>query len=193
MSGAVVAYVRVSSVEQNPERQLIAVGDVDHVFEDRCSGGTRKRPALDELLRYIRAGDEVRISSMDRLARSVIDLHQIVDEMVSRGVTVRFMQEGQTVSPENTNGHMGRLLLSVLGAVSEFERAVIRERQAEGIAAAKNRGVYDRAPKLSLEQVEEAAAKVSMGVPKAQVARELGIGRTTLYKALNKEGRYEQG
>lgn len=190
MSGKKVAYVRVSTVDQNPERQLISIGDVDRVFEDKCSGGTRNRPALDDLFRYVREGDEVRVASMDRLARSVIDLHQIVDDLVSDGVTVCFIQEGQTVSPESGKGHMGRLLLSVLGAVSEFERAVIRERQAEGIAAAKQRGVYDRGPKLAPAQVEEMRQRVALGVPKAQVAREMGVGRTTLYKALSGEGRY---
>lgn len=89
VSGHTVAYLRVSSVDQSVERQRAAVGQVDKVFEDYASGGSRKRPQLDELLRYIRNGDQVRVASMDRLARSVIDLNQLTDEVLSKGAIHR--------------------------------------------------------------------------------------------------------
>lgn len=184
MDGQLAAYVRVSSIDQNPARQLEAIGIVDRVFVDRASGGSAAREALQELLTWARFGDEVRVHSMDRLARSVIDLHRIVDELVGRGVTIRFLKEGLSFN-QASNDPTARLMLGIMGSVAEFERALIRERQAEGIAAAKARGVYrGRKRALGPEDVQKARERVSGGVPKAQVARDLGVSRQTLYSAL---------
>lgn len=121
---------------------------------------------------------------MDRLARSLVDLHTIVEDLVSRGVSVRFLREGQTYSAKADP--IAKLMLGLIGSVAEFERAIIRERQAEGIAKAKARGVYKgRAKVLNEEQIAQARTWVGEGIPKAEVARRLGIGRTTLYKYLN--------
>ncbi|WP_256842258.1 recombinase family protein [Ornithinimicrobium cryptoxanthini] len=185
MVGQTVGYLRVSSQDQNLARQEEAIGQVDRCFIDKASGkGRAERPGLTELLGWVREGDTIHVASMDRLARSIVDLHQIVDEITATGVTVQFLKEGLSFSPDRSDP-TARLLLGVMGAVAEFERAIIRERQAEGISAAKARGVYKgRARKLTPAQVDEARQRVTMGVPKAVIARELGCSRQTLHTAL---------
>ncbi|MEJ6014474.1 recombinase family protein [Corynebacterium sp. H127] len=122
-------------------------------------------------------------TSMDRLARSLTDLSAIVTELTERGITVKFLKENQTYTADADP--IAQLMLGILGSIAQFERSLIRERQAEGIARAKARGVYTgRAPALTDEQVTQAKQWIGAGVPKAEVARRLGIGRTTLYKYL---------
>jgi len=180
-----VAYVRVSSIDQNLGRQLETIGDVDRVFEEKVSGGSRTdRVALLECIRYVREGDVVKVASMDRLARSLTDLREIVDEITGKGASVVFVKEQQTYS-RDTDDAIGRLMLNLLGAFAEFERTLIRERQREGIRLAQAAGKYKgRSKKLTEEQVAEARRLIETGVPKAAVARGLGIDRTTLYRAL---------
>nr|WP_172694240.1 recombinase family protein [Corynebacterium diphtheriae]QGA84576.1 GcrR [Corynebacterium diphtheriae] len=185
VTGQKVGYARVSSKDQNLDRQLAALKKekVFRIFTDTVSGSSTQRPGLDGALNYVRAGDQLIVVSMDRLARSLIDLHRLVDELTERGVSVKFLQEGQTYSLDSSP--VAKLMLGLLGSVAEFERAIIRERQAEGIAKAKARGVYKgRAKVLNEEQVAQAREWVSAGIPKAEVARRFGIGRTTLYKYL---------
>lgn len=193
MSGQIVAYARVSSVEQHLDRQRAAISDAVSVhrwFEDKASGGSTDRPALAALLAHVREGDEVVVASMDRLARSVPDLFGLVDGLVARGVSVRFLKEGQVYEPGPSSG-MSRLMLGILGSVAEFERDLIRARQAEGIAQAKRRGVYrGSTPRLGPDQIEEARTKVEAGVPVARVAREMRVSRQTLYDALGGKGAY---
>ena len=186
--GQVIGYVRVSSEHQNLARQLESIGEVDRLFQDKVSGGSRAaRVGLAECLRYIRDGDTVRVASMDRLARSLVDLQQIVDEILQKGAAVHFVKEGQTYSP-STDDSMSRLLLQILGAFAEFERNLIRERQAEGIAIAKKAGKYrGRSRRLSEEQVATARRQISAGVPKTRVAATLGVNRTTLNRALMRD------
>lgn len=183
-TGQIVGYARVSSPEQNLDRQTSRLTDAgaQKLFTDTVSGSTRDRPGLDAVVEYLRAGDTLLVASMDRLARSLVDLHTLVDELTTKGITVTFIQEGQSYSanPSPT----GRLLLGMLGAVAEFERSIIRERQAEGIARAKARGVYKGRKPVPGEKIEQARKLVSQGVPKARVARDLGISRSSLYKHL---------
>ncbi|HMS71395.1 MAG TPA: recombinase family protein [Baekduia sp.] len=190
MSGQVIGYVRVSSADQSLERQLAAIGDVDEVFEEKISAarGT-DRPQLEALLRFARKGDRVRVTSLDRLGRSLVDLVQLIDRLVDDGVEVEFVKERLIFTP-NEDDPMSRLLLGVFGAIAEFERALIRERQAQGIAAAKARGVYKgRPPALTDEQLQEARAMLAQepSPSKAAVARKLGVSRSTLWRALNRE------
>lgn len=184
--GQLVGYVRVSTLEQNPARQLQALGRVDKLFQDAASGAGRERPQLGALLEYVRDGDVMRVKSPDRLARSTTDLLQIVGDLKERGVSVEFVDNPSL----NTDTPQGEFMLTILAAVAQLERATIKERQAEGIALAKQRGVYERAPKLDQEQVAEVRQLVGAGIPKARIARDLGVSRQTLYTALAGKGRY---
>ena len=184
MSGQTVAYVRVSSLDQNEARQVETLAGAGRVFMDKMSGKNSDRPALAEMLAYVREGDTVRVASLDRLARNLDDLRRLVETLTAKGVRVEFVKEGLTFTGEDSA--MSKLLLSVMGAFAEFERSLIRERQAEGIAIAKTNGVYKgRKPSLNAEQVEQAREFVTAGVPKAEVARRLGVSRQTLYSALS--------
>lgn len=138
-----------------------------------------------QLIGYARAGDRIRVASIDRLARSTHDLHELIHYFTSEGIGVEFVKEGLKFEPGADASPMDQLMLAMLGAIAQFERALIRERQAEGIRAAKKRGVYDRAPKLSQEQVLEAQALITAGVPKTRIAVRFGVSRSTLYQALN--------
>lgn len=183
MVGQIIGYVRVSSVGQNPERQIEALSGCERVFTDRLSGKNADRPALHEMVAYVREGDTVRVASLDRLARNLDDLRRLVTELTAKGVRVEFLNEGLIFTGDD--GAMARLLLSVMGAFAEFERSLIRERQAEGIAIAKTKGVYKgRKPALTAQQVEAARQRIADGVAKAKVARDLGVSRQTLYSAL---------
>lgn len=182
MKGQRIGYVRVSSFDQNPERQLEQV-QVDRIFSDKASGKDTRRPELDRLLAFVRQGDTVVVHSMDRLARNLDDLRSLVQQLAERGVRVEFVKESLTFTGEDSP--MANLMLSVMGAFAEFERALIRERQKEGIALAKQRGVYrGRRNALLAEQVTGLRARAAAGEPKAALAREFGISRETVYQYL---------
>jgi DNA invertase Pin-like site-specific DNA recombinase len=185
MSGQIIGYGRVSSTSQNEARQVEALAECERLFIDKASGkSTADRPQLSAALDYVREGDTLRTPSMDRLARNTVDLLGLVESLTERGVTVEFIKERLTFSGDKGD-HIGTLMLTILGGIAQFERALIKERQAEGIALAKERGVYKgRAKALSPEQVAEAQERVSQGVAKAKVARDLGVSRQTLYNAL---------
>lgn len=176
----------MSTTDQNAARQIEALGTIHKVFQDEASGATTDRPALAQLLDYVREGDTLRVKSPDRLARSTTDLLRIVKDLKTRGVQLEFVDNPSL----NTDTAQGEFMITILAAVAELERATIKERQAEGIALAKKRGVYRRAPKLTTKQIAEAATKSANGVPKAQIARDLGVSRQTLYAALKGTGRY---
>jgi len=179
-----VGYTRVSTIDQNLDRQLDGI-DVDRVFADKISGKNTHRPALAELLEYVRAGDTVVVHSMDRLARNLDDLRQLVRTLTGRGVRVEFVKESLTFTGDDSP--MATLLLSIMGSFAEFERALIRERQMEGIAAAKKRGVYTgRKRALTDGQVAEIRRRVAGGETKAALAREYGVSRETIYQSLRK-------
>ena len=180
MSGQRVAYIRVSSLDQNVGRQLDGVA-VDRTFTDTASGKDVTRPQLAALLGFVR--DAVIVHSMDRLARNLEDLRRIVRELTARGVAVQFAKEQLIFTGEDSA--MATLLLSVMGAFAEFERALIGERQREGIALAKDRGVYKgRKRSLSGERAADLRARAAAGETKAGLAREFGISRQTLYQYL---------
>ena len=182
MKGQRVGYIRVSSFEQNPDRQLDSI-QIDKVFTDKASGKDINRPQLDALLSFVREGDTVVIHSMDRLARNLDELRSIVNRLTSKGIRVEFVKENLTFV--NNDSPMANLMLSVMGAFAEFERALLKERQREGIELAKKRGVYrGRKNTLSDTQAMEVCNRVSLGEKKAGIARELGISRETLYRYL---------
>jgi DNA invertase Pin-like site-specific DNA recombinase len=178
--GKRVGYIRVSSVDQNTGRQLEGL-QLDKTFTDKASGKDVKRPQLQAALEYLRDGDVLVVHSMDRLCRNLDDLRRIVTDLTGRGVQVQFMKEGLLFTGEDSA--MSKLLLSVMGAFAEFERALLKERQREGIAIAKKAGVYKgRKPSLTPERVKELRTRIVGGEKKAALAREFGISRETLYQ-----------
>jgi len=177
-----IGYKRVSTYEQNEERQLIDI-ELDRVFIDKVSAKDLERPQLKELMEYLRDGDTLHVHSMDRLARNLYDLLKIVNELTDRSISVKFHKENLIFTGESDS--MSKLLLQVMGAFAEFERALIKERQREGIELAKRKGTYKgRKPILSNEQIEELKRKVEEGKSKSLVSKEYNISRETLYRYL---------
>ena len=182
MSGQRIGYIRVSTLDQHTERQLDGI-ELDKTFTDKASGKDTKRPQLELLMSFARSGDTVIVHSMDRLARNLDDLRRIVQTLTGRGVRIEFVKEHLSFTGEDSP--MANLMLSVMGAFAEFERALIKERQREGIAMAKQRGAFKgRKKSLSQAEVAEIRQRIEAGMSKAQVAREFGISRETLYKYL---------
>ena len=148
-----VGYRRVSTVEQNFDRQEL--GDIDRVFEEKVSGKDADRAALIEMIDYVREGDEVVVYSIDRLARDLRDLQSIISQLNDKSVSVSFISEGLKFGSDS-NDAFAKLQLQMMGAFAEFERNIIRKRQAEGIAKAKERGVYKgRKPSVDVEKVKK--------------------------------------
>jgi DNA invertase Pin-like site-specific DNA recombinase len=182
MLGQRIGYIRVSSLDQHEGRQLEGV-EVARTFIDKASGKDAKRPQLELLMSFVRFGDTVVVHSMDRLARNLDDLRRIVQTLTSKGVQIEFVKEHLCFTGEDSP--MANLMLSVMGAFAEFERALIHERQREGIALAKQRGAYrGRKKALSEAALSELHQRLAAGASKAQVAREFGISRETLYQYL---------
>lgn len=184
-TGQRVGYMRVSTTDQNLDRQRLAIGGCDKVFEDHVSGGSREgRKGLADAMGYVREGDLLVVASMDRLARSLRDLEEIVRTLVNKGVIVQFVKEGLFFRKEGEDPY-AMFQLHLIGAVAELERSLIRERQREGIAAAKARGKkLGRKRLLASDRIQQAKIQVRAGVPKARIARELGVSRATLYRYL---------
>ena len=182
MNGQTIGYMRVSSVGQNVDRQLDGLL-LDKVFTDKLSGKDTQRPVFQQCMQFLREGDTLVVHSMDRLARNLDDLRRTVQTLTGRGVRVQFVKEGLLFSGDDSP--MANLLLSLLGAFAEFERAIIRERQLEGIALAKRKGVYKgRKKALNDAQIARVKERLASGEPKAQVARDMGVSRQTLYEYL---------
>ena len=178
--GQVVGYVRVSTFDQNENRQLEGV-PTDRVFLDKASGKDVNRPQLELMLSFVREGDTIVCHSMDRLGRNLDDLRKMVLGLTARGVHVQFVKESLTFTGEDSP--MANLLLSVMGAFAQFERELIRERQREGIELAKKAGAYrGRKHSLSLERAAELRRRLSEGENKSSLAREFGVDRTTVYR-----------
>lgn len=186
-TGQLVGYIRVSTLDQSTSRQeeQLQGFNLDEVFIDKASGKDTHRPQLQAAIKHCRKGDTLMVHSMDRLARNLDDLRAIVKQLTDDGVAVQFVKESMTFTGEDSP--MSKLMLSVMGAFAEFERSLIRERQREGIAVAKTKGVYSgRKPSLSADKVAELLAKDKANAHKnrAGLAREFGISRETLYQYL---------
>lgn len=177
-----VGYRRVSTIEQNLDRQDL--GNVERVFEDKASGKDTDRAELLEMMSYVRNGDEVVVYSIDRLARDLRDLQSIITQLNNKGVSIEFLSERLTFSGCNDDA-FAKLQLQMMGAFAEFERNIIRKRQAEGIAKAKAKGVYEnrkRNKKISEKRISELKAD---GLNNTEIARYLNISRMSVYRALN--------
>src|SRR5947199_736735 len=172
MGGQRIGYIRVSTLDQHVDRQLEGI-EVDKTFIDKASGKDTKRPQLELLMSFVRTGDTVIVHSMDRLARNLDDLRRIVHTLTGRGVCIEFVKEHLSFTGEDSP--MASLMLSVMGAFAEFERALIHERQREGIVLAKQRGAYrGRKKSLNSEQIAELKRRVAAGDQKTLVARDFG-------------------
>jgi DNA invertase Pin-like site-specific DNA recombinase len=180
---SVIGYKRVSSEGQNLDRQEL--GEVDKVFEEKLSGKSAKdRQALQAMIDYAREGDAVVVYSIDRLARDLRDLQDIISNLNDKGVAITFLTERLTFSAEADDA-FAKLQLQMMGAFAEFERNIIKKRQAEGIAKAKARGVYKGTKKrIDRDKVRQLKAE---GYSTYQIAEQMGISRMSVHRILNTE------
>lgn len=178
-----VGYVRVSSIDQNTERQLDSL-KLDKIFIDKCSGKDVNRPQLKLCLEYLREGDTLCVHSMDRLSRSLVDLLALVKNMNDKKIIIKFVKENLEFAG-NINP-MSELMMNIMGAVAQFERSMILERQREGIAIAKAKGLYKgRKPSLSQDQIIELKNMVAERYSKVEIAKKFKISRKSVYTYLN--------
>ena len=182
MASQRIGYIRVSSLDQNPERQLDGI-KLDKVFTDKASAKDTKRPQLQVALNHVRAGDTLVVHSMDRLARNVEDMLRLVREMNDKGVSVQFVKENMSFTAGNDDPR-STLMFTMLSAFAQFERSLIKERQREGIALAKAKGtVYKgRKPALNTERITQLREQAAAGANRTKLAKEFGISRETLYQ-----------
>jgi DNA invertase Pin-like site-specific DNA recombinase len=180
--GKRIGYIRVSSVDQSTIRQLDGV-QLDKTFTDKASGKDTNRPQLKAALDYLRDGDVLVVHSMDRLARNITDLLHTVQTLNDRGVVVEFLKEGLNFTGDDSP--MSKLMVTIMGGVAEFERAMICERQLEGILKAKQAGKYrGRQSTMSPTQVQTIRDRAAAGEKKAALAREFGVTRQTIYNLI---------
>ncbi len=184
-----VAYRRVSTTDQNLDRQLVDQPDIEKVFEDKITGATRNRPGLTEMIAFCRDGDCVVVHSLDRLGRDIRDLLNIVEELNAKGVTVEFVSERLKFSKDE-NDPLARLQLHMLAAFAHWERNISKARQAEGIARAKaqNPEKYQGRP-VSIDR-DQVGALRAQGLGATAIAKQMGIGRASVYRAL-KSGNHD--
>jgi DNA invertase Pin-like site-specific DNA recombinase len=179
--GQTIGYKRVSTLDQTTARQLDGI-ELDRVFEDRLSGKDMNRPRLAAMVKHVREGDTVIVHSLDRLGRNLGDLRKLVTDLTNRGVKVQFLKENLIFTGEDSP--MSNLLLNMMGAFAEFERALIRERQREGIAIAKKAGAFKgRKPKFDADRLVEIRKRAAAGESKANLAAAYGVTRMTIYNA----------
>lgn len=190
MSNQSIGYIRVSTREQSTGRQTTGMEHLklDKAFHEKASGKSKERPQLRLCIDYAREGDTLYIYSIDRLARSLSDLQAIIEELVTKGVTVQFIKESQTYSRDNSNP-FNKVLLQVLGAFAEFERNIMLERQAEGIAHAKLNGTKTGKPfgkqPLDMTRRDEAIDYSKQGLNISQIAKAMSLSRASIYKLLS--------
>ena len=182
MIGKKIGYIRVSTVDQNPERQLEGVF-LDKKFVEYASGKNRDRPQLKALIGYIREDDHLYIHSIDRLARNARDLFELVDYFVKKNISVTFTKQNLTFN--GNDSAMAKFQLGIMAAYAEFEREIHLERQREGIALAKRAGKYKgRRSKFNDEIKQKIIEKMQTRDTKTQIAHDLGISRECLYRYL---------
>jgi DNA invertase Pin-like site-specific DNA recombinase len=186
MTGKRIGYIRVSTTDQNPDRQLENVS-LDKKFIDYASARSTDRPQLKIMLDFVREDDIVIVHSMDRFARNLKDLKQLVDSLVLRNIQVHFIKENLQFSGENSA--VSNLVLHLMGAFAEFEYAFIRERQREGVEIAKRLGRFKGGvKKMTREKIEMLKELIQTRKSKTLIAKELGVSRFTLYRYLKSEG-----
>ena len=173
-------YKRVSTTDQNTERQLLDI-PCDRAYIEKISGKNTNRPELQAMLLNIRTGDVVNVHSMDRLARNTKDLLNLVEEITNKGAKIIFHKENLIFAPDKQDPYQ-KMMMTMLGAVAELERNLILERQREGIALAKLKGKYKGGqPKLTKEQVAEIKELVNKCTPITAIAKQYNVSRRTVY------------
>jgi len=176
-----VGYIRVSSESQNTDRQLDGI-ILDRTFTDKLSGATKDRPQLQLCLQYLRRGDTLYVHSIDRLARSLRDLEDIVKSLTSRDVTVIFHTQGLTFTSEANP--VSTMMLQMLGVIAQFERTLTNTRQREGIAVAKAKGKHMGRPTIDYNRRNEAIELCKQGMNISQISRAMGLSRSSINKLL---------
>ena len=178
---ALVGYARVSSVGQSLDVQLDKLANCDKVFQEKKSGASSQRPRLKDCLEYVREGDTLIVTRLDRLARSTLHLCQIADELTRKGVNLQVIDQSM-----DTSDATGRLLFNMLGAISQFETEIRAERQMDGIQKAKQRGVrFGPKKRLTEEQTVELRKRRERGELIKTLMKDYGISKVSVYRYLN--------
>ena len=177
-----IGYIRISTAEQNAERQEVLMQElgVDQVFIDRVSGKSMNRPELKRMMEFVREGDMVIVESISRFARNTRDLLELVEQLTQKGVEFVSRKEAlDTTTPS------GKFMLTIFGAVAELERAYILERQKEGIAIAKSNGIYKGRPPTACPDFDRVVTLWQSGeITAVEAARRLKISPSTFYRKL---------
>lgn len=181
MTGQNIGYIRVSSEGQNTARQLEGI-TLDKEFTDTMSGSTKNRPQLEECLRYLRKGDTLHVHSIDRLARNLADLQEIIEGLVVKEVSVKFHHENLIFTGDDNP--MATFTLQMMGAFAEFERRISKGRQREGINAAKKKGKHLGRPKLEKSLIEVAIGFKTEGLSVVDIGKRMNLSRPSVYKLL---------
>jgi DNA invertase Pin-like site-specific DNA recombinase len=181
MTGQRIGYARVSTSDQDTSIQIeqLQTAGCDRIFHEKASGSSQNRTQLNEMLNFIRKGDTLVITRIDRLARSLRDLQNLVYDFQQKGIAIK-----ATEQPIDTNTAAGKAFLNMLGVFAEFETNIRKERQMEGIAKAKTKGVYKGRKPISEDMRNEVVRLHNDGVKKAEIIQLLGVGRTSVYNTL---------
>ncbi len=181
---AEVGYIRVSNFDKNDAKQLAEV-KIDHIFKEKISGKTFKKPKLLECLEFCKNGDTLHVSSMDRVARNLRELQHIVSSTIKKEVKIQFHKENLIFTGEGNSS--SKLMLQIISAVTEFEQSILKERQKEGIEAAKKRGVkLGRKPLMNNEKKEQIINLLNDRLTKKEIAFKLGVSYETIRLTLKK-------
>lgn len=176
---ALVGYARVSTVGQSLDAQLQALTECSKIFQEKVSGAKDDRPQLSLLLDFVREGDVVMVTKLDRLARNTRHLLEISEYLHNKRVALRIVNLGI-----DTSTPTGKLMLTMIGAIATFERELMLERQAEGIELAKRRGVYKGRKPTAMLKGDEVQALAERGFAKAEIARRTGISVSSVQRIL---------
>ncbi|AUZ76280.1 MULTISPECIES: recombinase family protein [Aeromonas] len=179
---ALVGYARVSTGGQSLEVQLRALAECNKVFQEKVSGASDDRPQLALLLDYVKEGDVVMVTKLDRLARNTRHLLEISEFLQHKQVALRILNLGI-----DTSTPTGKLMLTMIGAIATFERELMLERQAEGIELAKRRGVYKGRKPTAMAKGNEVLALVAKGLPRAEIAKRTGISISSVQRILRSQ------